>query len=169
MKMRLVMIALLLLVGVASYHSADACPPGFQDVNSTACRTTAATLQSGEDQPNSLMMTSGGKVRVTIVATGMVVAGDGTMASAMAVSVGAKTFQGIITGTGAITQTQKLYGAFSTPITLTNGKLLCTLTLSGTAEASDVCATVTDNYPYFAVLTATTTGTSATGVMRVGN
>lgn len=136
-------------------------------------RVTNGTCLSGESacigtSPDSYIMTTGGVVRSKTVASGMLVGGDGTMTGVATVPTGSKTFQGIITGTGAITQTQKLYGGFANPLTTTNGELLCTLTLSGTTETSLTCPVVTANFPYYAVLTSGTTGTSATGVMKVG-
>ena len=178
----------IIIWGAALVAPVQACEPGFQDTTAMACRSlivgstgtkitvdangnlivTLGTLISGEDQTNNLLMTSGGAVRTLTVASGMVVGGDATMTTAVAVPVGSKSFNGIITGTGSITQTMKLYGSFASPITTTNGTLLCTLTLSGTTETSDTCPVVTANFPYYAVLTSGTTGTSATGVMKVG-
>jgi hypothetical protein len=131
-------------------------------------RMTFGTLLSGEDQTNNLLMTSGGKVRTISVATGMVVGGDATMTTAVEVPTGAKTFEGSVSGTGAITQTQTIYGGFVSPITTTNGSIICTLTLSGTTAKYDWCPVVTAAFPYYGVLTSGTTGTSATGAVKVG-
>lgn len=131
-------------------------------------RFTLGTLLSGEDQPNNLLMTSGGKVRVLVVATGMIVGGDATMTTAVELPVGTKTFEGSVAGTGAVTQVQVIYGGFVSPITATNGTPICTLTLSGTTAKYDWCPVVTASFPYYGVLTSGTTGTSATGVVKAG-
>ena len=92
-------------------------------------RVTLGTLLSCEDQTNNLCMVSGGVVRSKSMATAVT---TDTTSSAVALPVGSKTIYGALTGTGSITQTQKIYGGITSGVTSTTGILLCTLTLSGT-------------------------------------
>lgn len=73
-----------------------------------------------------------------------------------------KTFWGqVVCSSGACTQTQAIYGDVDADGA--NGVLLCTLTLSGTPRAQDVCAGSTAPYRYYYVVTTGTTGTAARG------
>jgi len=115
-------------------------------------RVTLGTLISGEEQTNNLLQTSGGVVRQTTVESQI----TDTTSAAVAVPTGSKTFMGVLTGAGAIAQTMKLYGAFSS--TASNGVLLCTLTLTGTTATSDACPVVTANFSYYYVITTASSG-----------
>lgn len=126
------------------------------------------SLGECEDETNNLCMVGGGKVRTQTVATGMVVGGDATMTTAIELYTGWKTFQGSVTGTGAITQVQTIYGGFVSPITTTNGSIICTITLSGTTSKYDFCQPTIAAFPYYGVLTSSTTGTGASGEVKVG-
>lgn len=86
-----------------------------------------------------------------------------TTSTAVPVPAGTKVVYGIVTGTGAVTQTQALYGDIDSDAA--NGDLLCTLTLSGTTTAKDACPPFDAPYSYFYVVTTLTTGTSASGVI----
>lgn len=130
------------------------------DLNSNA-RVTMGTLFSGEDQANNLLMTSGGAVRSTVMATAVT---TNTTSAAVALPVGTKRIYGSVDGTGAVTQTQTIYGGLTSGVTTTTGELLCTLTLSGTTHAHDGC-NVTTAHLFYIVVTTATTGTSATGVV----
>ena len=133
----------------------------FDYVN-TALRVTLATLISGEDQTNNLLMTSGGVVRSTTMATAVT---TNTTSTAVALPVGSKSIYGSLTGTGAVTQTQAIYGGITSGVTSTTGILLCTLTLTGTTAVYDACPVITANFLYYIVVTTATTGTSATGII----
>lgn len=74
-----------------------------------------------------------------------------------------KSFYGQVVGTGAVTQTQAIYGDIDGDSA--NGILLCTLTLSGTTRAQDACPVVTATYAYYYVITTNTSGTGATGAV----
>ena len=80
--------------------------------------------------------------------------------------LGTKTFQWVLTGTGAVTQTVVLKGSFdsdgSYPTTL------CTIEITGTAPQSAVCDPFTAPFPYLFVTTSSTTGTGASGTGRMG-
>lgn len=76
-----------------------------------------------------------------------------------------KVFYGQVVGTGAVAQTQAIYGDVDADAA--NGILLCTLTLSGTTRAQDACPPITASYPYFYVITTGTSGTGATGAIYV--
>ena len=99
--------------------------------------------------------------------TTTIVSGVTTNATSTAVGapIGAKSFYGQVVGTGAVTQTQAIYG--DTDNDAANGILLCTLTLSGTTRAQDACPVITANFPYVYVITTSTTGTGATGAVYV--
>ena len=125
-------------------------------------RTTLGTLLSGEDQTNNLLMTSGGAVRSTTMASAVT---TNTTSTAVALPVGSKSIYGSVTGTGAITQTQAIYGGITSGVTSTTGILLCTLTLSGTTAVYDACPVMTANFLYYIVVTTATTGTSASGTV----
>lgn len=74
-----------------------------------------------------------------------------------------KSFYGQVVGTGAVTQTQAIYGDIDNDAA--NGILLCTMTLSGTTRAQDACPVITATYAYYYVITTNTTGTGATGAV----
>lgn len=167
-------LVLGLLVGVAAPAFADgfvettgtysegAQLRGFRfDVNG-ALKVTQATLTSCEDQTNNLCMTSGGAVRSTTMASAVT---TDTTSTAVALPTGSKTIYGAVTGTGSITQTQKIYGGITSGVTSTTGILLCTLTLSGTTAVYDACPVMTANFLYYIVVTSSTTGTSASGTV----
>lgn len=118
------------------------------------------TLLSGEDQDKNLLMTSGGAVRSTTMASAVT---TDTTSAAVALPVGSKSIYGSVAGTGAITQTQKIYGGITSGVTSTTGILLCTLTLSGTTAVYDACPVMTANFLYYIVVTSATTGTGASG------
>ncbi len=80
--------------------------------------------------------------------------------------LGTKTFQWVLTGTGAVTQTVVLNGSFNSDGSRSTN--LCTITLSGTAPVADVCAPFTAPFPYLFVTTTNTTGTGASGTGKVG-
>lgn len=124
-------------------------------------RVTLGTLQACEDQANSLCMVSGGAVRGTTMASAVT---TNTTSSAVAVPTGTKTFYGSVDGTGAITQTQVIYGGLTSGVTATNGEAICTFTLSGTTHAHGACVS-TAPWLFYIVVTTNTTGTSATGVV----
>lgn len=86
-----------------------------------------------------------------------------TTSAAVAGFRGAKTIYGQVVGTGAVTQTQAIYGDVDNDAA--NGVLLCTLTLSGTTRAQDACPVITANFSYYYVVTTVTSGTSATGAV----
>lgn len=134
----------------------------FKDSCDTAGNkpVTLGTLFSGEDQTNNLLMTSGGAVRSTTMASAVT---TDTTSAAVALPVGSKSIYGSVTGTGAITQTQKIYGGITSGVTSTTGILLCTLTLSGTTAVYDACPVMTANFLYYIVVTSATTGTGASG------
>ncbi len=132
------------------------------DETNDAVSVTLDTLISGEDQTNNLLMTSGGAVRSTTMASAVT---TNTTSSAVALPVGSKSIYGSVTGTGAITQTQAIYGGITSGVTSTTGILLCTLTLSGTTAVYDACPVMTANFLYYIVVTTATTGTSASGTV----
>jgi hypothetical protein len=127
-----------------------------------AQKVSLTTLLSGEDQTNNLLMTSGGAVRSTTMASAVT---TNTTSAAVALPVGSKSIYGSVTGTGAITQTQAIYGGITSGVTSTTGILLCTLTLSGTTAVYDACPVMTANFLYYIVVTTVTTGTGASGTV----
>lgn len=83
-------------------------------------RVALGTLLACEDQTNSLCMTSGGAVRSATMASAVT---TNTTSSAVAVPTGTKTFYGSVDGTGAITQTQVIYGGLTSGVTGTKAVL----------------------------------------------
>ena len=106
---------------------------------------------------------SGTVTKYGLVTTDSVVTGvtNNTTSVAIKMAVGAKSFFGQVAGTGAITQTQAIYGDIDNDAA--NGVLLCTITLSGTTKTQDACPVIIANFPYVYVVTTNTTGTGATG------
>lgn len=101
----------------------------------------------------------GGAVQTLTIASGVT---TNTTSSAVAGVTGTKTIWGeVVCSSGACAQTQAIYGARENGAA--NGLLLCTLALSGTARAQDVCTGVTADYPYLYVITTNTSGTAAEG------
>jgi hypothetical protein len=131
-------------------------------------RVTLGTLLSGEiqgsSQATSGIATGGMVVRSTTMGTAMVVGGDSTPKTAVALPVGGKTIYGSVDGTGAVTQIQSIYGGITSGVTSTTGELLCVLNLSGTTHAHASCYTTTP-WLFYIVVTTNTTGTGATGVV----
>ena len=108
---------------------------------------------------NILSESGGGPVSTLTIASGVT---TNTTSSAVAGVTGTKTIWGeVVCSSGACAQTQAIYGARENGAA--NGLLLCTLTLSGTARAQDVCTGVTADYPYLYVITTNTSGTAAEG------
>ena len=102
---------------------------------------------------------AGGAVQTLTIASGVT---TNTTSSAVAGVTGTKTIWGeVVCSSGACAQTQAIYGARENGAA--NGLLLCTLALSGTARAQDVCTGVTADYPYLYVITTNTSGTAAEG------
>src|SRR3990167_1620995 len=72
-------------------------------------KMSLGTLLSCEDQTNNLCMVSGGAVRQTTVTMGAAATANGTTA-VFALPTGSKSIYGQVSGTGAVTQTQAIYG-----------------------------------------------------------
>lgn len=89
-----------------------------------------------------------------------------TTSGVIAIPNGPKSFYGQVVGTGAVTQTQAIYGTHD--VTAINGILLATITLSGTTRDQAATSVVTANFPFYYVITTNTTGTGATGAVLVG-
>lgn len=102
-------------------------------------------------------------VRTITIASGVTTNTSTTPVSGVS---GIKNFQWVVTGTGAVTQTAVLKGSFDSDGSYP--KDLCTITISGTAPAHDVCDPFTAPFPYLFVTTTGTTGTGASGTGRVG-
>lgn len=131
--------------------------------SAVALALTAANLsaQQGPSRPGGTSGGGGGggTVQTLTIASGVT---TNTTTSAVAGVSGNKTFWGeVICSAGACAQTQAIYGARENGAA--NGLLLCTLALSGTARAQDVCTGVTADYPYLYVITTNTSGTAAEG------
>ena len=166
MRMRLVVAAVFVLIGVSvpsppvhagcvvetsgTYSEGD---PIREDKCDTGAnkKTTLGTLLSGEDTTNNLIMTSGGAVRGTTMASAVT---TDTTSAAVALPVGSKSIYGSIT---AGTQTQKIYGGITSGVTTSTGILLCTLTLTASLLV-DACPVITANYLFYIVNTSATTG-----------
>jgi hypothetical protein len=147
--------------------------PTFADltsINALICdtsgnlMTSSGTLAGGEHvgatEGEGYMRTTGGIVRQTTLTSAVT---TDTTSAAVELPTGAKSIYGQVVGTGAVTQTQAIYGDVDNDAA--NGILLCTITLSGTTRTQDACPVITAAYSYFYVTTTNTTGTSATGAV----
>ena len=105
----------------------------------------------------------GGAVSTLAIASGVT---TNTSTTPVAGVSGTKNFQWVVIGTGAVTQTVVLKGSFDSDGSYPT--YLCTITISGTAPAHDVCPPFTAPFPYLFVTTTGTTGTSASGTGKVG-
>lgn len=103
---------------------------------------------------------SGQTISILTVASGVT---TNTTTDTVSGVLGNKTYWGQVIGTGAVTQTQAIYGDVDNDGA--NGILLCTITLSGTTRAQDACPVVTAAFAYYYVITTNTTGTGATGAV----
>ena len=139
-------------------------PGSFSFDLSGDLRVTQGTLLAGEDQVNNALATEGAAVRGTVgnMATAVT---TNTTSTAVALPTGSKSIYGSVAGTGAVTQTQKIYSGITSGVTATTGILMCTLTLSGTTTAVDQCPVITAAGLFWIVVTSATTGTGATGVV----
>lgn len=94
------------------------------------------------------------------------VTSNSTSTAVAAPSVDLKTFWGqVVCSSGACAQTQAIYGDIDTDAA--NGVLICTLSLSGTVQAQDVCASSSAGYVSYYVVTTGTSGTAARGDVYV--
>lgn len=105
----------------------------------------------------------GGAVSTLAIASGVT---TNTSTTPVAGVSGTKNFQWVVTGTGAVTQTVVLKGSFDSDGSYPTD--LCTITISGTAPARDVCPPFTAPFHYLFVTTTGTTGTGASGAGKVG-
>lgn len=165
---QLVLVIMVLLLSAPAYavtiqlRNSDNTITELKGTNGAAA-VTLDTLLSCEDQTNNLCMTSGGAVRGTTMASAVT---TNTTSTAVAAPTGTKTFYGSVDGTGAVTQTQVIYGGLTSGVTATTGEAICTFTLSGTTHAHGACVS-TAPWLYYIVVTTNTTGTSAAGVVTV--
>ena len=88
-----------------------------------------------------------------------------TTTAAVAGVSGTKTFWGeVVCSSGACTQTIEIRGDQNNDAA--NGVLICTITLSGTPrDQNGDCSGSTASYPYYYVVTTSTTGNDATGAV----
>jgi len=119
----------------------------FDYVN-TALRVTLATLISGEDPTNNLLMTSGGVARMTTFSS----VTSATTSSVSAVPMGAKTFVAQIINATSETKaaTLTIYGNLIS--STTGGIALCIITLPSTAttlQLQDSCPITSVNFLYY--------------------
>lgn len=106
--------------------------------------------------------TVGARVHVVQIVAGVTT--NTTSTAGVPVSSGPKTFYGqVICTSGACAQTQAIYGDSNNDAA--NGVLLCTLTLSATTRDDQACPVITANFPYYYVVTTSTSGTAATGAV----
>ena len=133
--------------------------------SSSFAATQPAPVILYDTNGNPYNASGGGGGSVTAITIASAVTTNTTTTPVAGIS-GRKTFQWVLTGTGAVTQTAVLKGSFDSDGSRSTD--LCTITLSGTAPVSDVCAPFTAPFPYLFVTTTNTTGTSAAGSGRVG-
>lgn len=159
MRLKLLITCILLMLPVVSAQAASndcvatASAPAYQEGNSAPCSVTL----------DGKIRTDGGSASVGSVTLASAVTTN-TTSTAVAGLRGTKTFYGAVDGTGAVTQTQAIYGGLTSGVTSTTGELICTFTLSGTTHAHSVCVSMAP-YLFYIVVTTNTTGTSATGAV----
>lgn len=163
MKLLRVLIAgvILACVGVVNAEAqcvVDTSTPTYDNgkfLRYTPCNENGAIKTTGAG--------GGGAVSALAIASGVT---TNTSTTPVAGVSGTKNFQWVVIGTGAVTQTVVLKGSFDSDGS--NPTDLCTITISGTAPAHDVCPPFTAPFPYLFVTTTGTTGTSASGTGKVG-
>lgn len=150
------LVSALLLVGGAPWAMADQILLRQSDGTMTPW---GGVGEKGSVTCDNCSGGGGGAVQTLTIASGVT---TNTTSSAVAGVTGTKTIWGeVVCSSGACAQTQAIYGARENGAA--NGLLLCTLALSGTARAQDVCTGVTADYPYLYVITTNTSGTAAEG------
>lgn len=125
-------------------------------------RISQGTLTSGEDQPNNLLMTSGGVVRQSIVASGIT---TNTTSAANTIYTGNKSVEGILVCNGGASTncgiTFELRGSAVNAPSATAGVSLCTTVIpTGLATRSEACPVFTANYSFYWIVTTGVAGTS---------
>ena len=163
MKLLRVLIAgvILACVGVVNAEAqcvVDTSTPTYDNgkfLRYTPCNENGAIKTTGAG--------GGGAVSTLAIASGVT---TNTSTTPVAGVSGTKNFQWVVTGTGAVTQTVVLKGSFNSDGSYPTD--LCTITISGTAPAHDVCPPFTASFPYLFVTTTGTTGTGASGTGKVG-
>jgi hypothetical protein len=123
-------------------------------------RTTMGTLLAGEDQPNNLLMTSGGKARQLQVLTNV---STNTTSATFLLPVGVKSGDfSMVCNAGASTDCTiaiAVFGNFKN--TTTNGQLLCNVVLpTGSATTIGICPDFSTNFAYYFFTTTAVAGTS---------
>jgi len=131
---------------------------------------TMATLFSGEDQINNLLMTSGGAVRSTTMASAVA---TNTTSAVISPPIGSKSIQGILTcNAGAATNcgiTFTVYGSFLNTQATGTKETLCTATIpTGAAVTSAACPVITAAFPYLWTETTGVAGTSPSLTVYIG-
>lgn len=162
MKLLRVLIAgvILACVGVVNAEAqcvVDTSTPTYDNgkfLRYTPCNENGAIKTTGA---------GGGAVSTLAIASGVT---TNTSTTPVAGVSGTKNFQWVVIGTGAVTQTVVLKGSFNSDGSYPTD--LCTITISGTAPAHDVCAPFTAPFPYLFVTTTGTAGTGASGTGKVG-
>lgn len=163
MKLLRVLIAgvILACVGVVNAEAqcvVDTSTPTYDNgkfLRYTPCNENGAIKTTGAG--------GGGAVSALAIASGVT---TNTSTTPVAGVSGTKNFQWVVIGTGAVTQTVVLKGSFNSDGSYPTD--LCTITISGTAPAHDVCPPFTASFPYLFVTTTGTTGTGASGTGKVG-
>lgn len=157
--------ALLLVSSLASAQTVGV--RGTAKGTSTAIGVTSTAVDSNHTGLDVTVVggvgSSGGEVVGTTLASAVT---TNTTSTAVAGLRGTKTFYGAVTGTGAVTQTQVIYGGLTSGVTSTTGSPICTFTLSGTTHAHAECVS-TAPWLFYIVVTTNTTGTGASGAVTV--
>ena len=121
----------------------------------------------GAAEEDGYLRVAGGIVRVVEVMTAVT---TNTTSAVFTIPSGAKTPRAFVAGTGAVTQTFKLYGAMTDAAVVADATLIGTITLSGTTKheaGMDSGVQFTADYPYYFAVSSATTGTAATGTFEI--
>ena len=121
----------------------------------------------GATEAEGYLRVSGGIVRVVEAMTDVT---TNTTSAVFTIPSGAKTPRAFVVGTGAVTQTFKLYGTMTNAAVVADATLIGTITLSGTTKheaGMDSGVQFTSDYPFYFAVSSVTTGTDATGTFEI--
>ena len=121
----------------------------------------------GATEAEGYLRVSGGIVRVVEAMTDVT---TNTTSAVFTIPSGAKTPRAFVVGTGAVTQTFKLYGTMTNAAVVADATLIGTITLSGTTKheaGMDSGVQFTADYPFYFAVSSVTTGTDATGTFEI--
>lgn len=137
-----------------------------QTTNGTTNGVYVKSLDPCFDQTNLACRVIWGPTRVPIAFGGPAVAATDATTATWTAAVGKKTYQEILTCTGTCTQNTIIYGSAINSAVVATSMPLCTLSLSGTTNATASC-TVDTSWAYYFAVTSGSGGTSPLATLYV--